>query len=355
MISMIKKILLVITIVMPQFVGHAFAIENNDYVLGAGDLIKVVVFQNPEMTVDARVSESGTFSYPLLGEINVGGLTIRAAETKIEGLLQAGGYIKKPNVNIVLTQIIGNSVAVLGSVRNPGRYPLSTFNTHISELIASAGGVSSEAGSGTALLTGTRNGQPYRYELNVAGLMMEKGGVKDILVMNGDVVFVTAGNQVSIIGEVARPGRYALDGLKMNLIDVLAQAGGIVPGGSDSIVITGTRDNNAYKKEVDIPGLFIKNDAVTPEYIVAGDQIYVHRAPMYYIYGEAQKSGSYRVERNMTVIQALAQAGGLTGRGTQRNIKLHRFNSAGELQKLKPAMTDKIQPDDVLYVEESWF
>ncbi len=89
--------------------------------------------------------------------------------------------------------------------------------------------------------------------------------------------------------------------------------------------------------------------------IAAGDEVYVHRAPVFYIYGEAQKPGSYRIERNMTVVQALAQGGGPTIRGTQRNLKLMRKDSNGQTVELTPKLTDPVRPDDVIFVRESLF
>ena len=337
-----------------MFTNLAVADEKVDYLLGAGDSIRVNVFQNPEMTVETRVSESGTITYPLIGEIKVGGKTIQAAEQTVAQALISGGFVKKPQVNIVLLQVRGNQVAVLGMVNRPGRYPLETFNTHLSEIIATAGGVTPVAGNGTAVLSGTRNGQPYKYELDIASLFLNEKKAEDVMVNNGDVIYVIPGNQVSIIGQVLRPGRFSLESGKMNVVDALALSGGMVPTAADTVVITGMRDGKPFKQEVDIPSLFLSKDT-SDVFVVAGDQIYVHRAPVYYIYGEVQRASSYRVERNMTVVQALAQGGGPTIRGTQRNIKLYRRNDAGTIEKTTPKMTELIKPDDVLFVEESLF
>ena len=89
--------------------------------------------------------------------------------------------------------------------------------------------------------------------------------------------------------------------------------------------------------------------------LVGGEIVYVPRAPIFYIYGEAQRPGSYRIEREMTVMQALAQGGGPTIRGTERGIQLHRRNAGGEVEILKPKLTDLIMQDDVLYIKESLF
>src|SRR3954464_14959110 len=87
-----------------------------EYQLGQGDSIRIVIFQNPDLTVETRVTENGTISYPLVGSIRVGGLTIPEAETTIAKALSEGGFIQKPQVNIVLLQNRGNQVSVLGAV-----------------------------------------------------------------------------------------------------------------------------------------------------------------------------------------------------------------------------------------------
>lgn len=354
--SLCKFFALISFCVMPMFFSHmAAADEKVDYLLGAGDSIRVNVFQNPDMTTETRVSESGTITYPLIGEIKVGGKTIQAAEQIIAKALMSGGFVKHPQVNIILLQVRGNQVAVLGLVNRPGRYSLETFNTHLSEILATAGGVAPIAGNGTAVLAGTRNGQPYKYEVDVASLFLSDKKGQDIVVNNGDVIYITPGNQISIIGQVLRPGRFALESGKMNLVDALALSGGMIPTASDSVVITGVRDGKPFKQEVDVAGLFLSKDKAAEVTVVAGDQIYVHRAPVYYIYGEVQRASSYRVERNMTVVQALAQGGGPTVRGTQRSIKLYRRNDSGTIEKTTPKLTDPIKADDVLFVEESLF
>ena len=333
----------------------AYADNKLDYLLGAGDSIRVLVFQNPELTTDTRVAESGTISFPLVGEINVGGKTIREAEQLIAQSLISGGFVQQPQVNIVLVQVLGNRVAVLGLVNRPGRYPLETFNTHISEIIATAGGVAPNGGNGYVFITGERNGQPYKYEVDIASLFLNDKKELDVLVRNGDVLYVVPGNSISVLGQVNRPGRIPLESFQMKLTDALALAAGISVSGSDSVVLTGVRDGQPFKKEVNLADHYLANAQNPDEIVQAGDQIYVHRAPVYYIYGEAQRPGSYRVERNMTVIQALAQGGGPTVRGTQRSIKLYRRNQNGEVVQSTPALTDAIKPDDVLYVRESLF
>ena len=115
------------------------------------------------------------------------------------------------------------------------------------------------------------------------------------------------------------------------------------------------RDGNAFRKTIDIPALFAGNRSQDDIVLASGDTLYVDKAPMYYIYGEAQRPGPYRVERGMTVMQALAQGGGTTPRGSQERMRLHRPKADVSIEQIVPRLSDPVQPGDVLYVRESIF
>lgn len=240
-----------------------------DYRLGAGDSLRVLVFQSPDLTTEARVSESGTITVPLVGSVAIGGQSIAQAERSIAKALQDGGYLRQPQVNIVLLQVRGHQVAVLGQVQKPGRFALELANTRVS--------------------------------------------------------------------------------------DLLAMAGGTLPTGDDVAVLTGTRDGQPFRRSIDIPALFLGEESPDNLAVQGGDTLYVHRAPVFYIYGEAQRPGSYRIERGMTVMQGLAAGGGPTHRGSEKRLLLHRRDANGQLTEYAPAPTVKLQPNDVLYVRESLF
>ena len=245
-----------------------FAEENRDYPLGPGDVLRVQVFQNPDLTTETRVSESGVITYPLIGNIEVGGLPITDAEKKIAAALKNGGFVRQPQVNIVVLQMRGNQVSVLGQVNRPGRFPLETVS---------------------------------------------------------------------------------------RVSDMLAMAGGATITGDDSAIVIGLRDGKPFRKVIDIPALYLNERSNEDIVLTGGDIIYVHRAPVFYIYGEAQRPGAYRIERGMTIMQALAQGGGHTVRGSEWRLRLHRKNADGTVEKLSPEMTDTVQPNDIIYVRESIF
>jgi polysaccharide biosynthesis/export protein len=169
------------------------------------------------------------------------------------------------------------------------------------------------------------------------------------------VLLLNRGNQVSVLGSVSRAGRFPLDNVNMRVSEMIATAGGISPAGADVAILTGTREGKSFRREIDISGMFLNNDLKDDLVVAGGDVIYVHRMPIYYIYGEVQRPGSSRVERGMTVRQALAQSGGPTVRGTERRVRLFRRGADGKVKPLSPELDDPVQPDDVYYVKESLF
>jgi polysaccharide biosynthesis/export protein len=318
------------------------------YLLGAGDVLRITVYNNADLSLETRVSEAGTISYPLIGDVQVEGLTASAAEKKLAKLLDTGGFVKKPQINILVTAYQSKMISVLGSVLKPGRYPLDRA-TNLADMLALVGGATSD-GSDLVTIIGKKGKKEY----DLHSIVGKGEGAQNIPLEGGEIIYVHA-RDVAVMGQVNRPGKYAVTGGVRTLSDFLSVAGGINPGGSDIITVTTMRAGKQSRFEVDIDNLFRTNNSASNIELASGDTVYVPRAPMVYIYGEVQRPGSFRIERNMTVIQALAQGGGLTQRGTQRNIELHRRNAKGAIEKLTPALTDLVQQDDVLYVQESLF
>ena len=149
--------------------------------------------------------------------------------------------------------------------------------------------------------------------------------------------------QVSVLGLIARPGRYPLDEAHVKLPDILAAAGGVAPGGADTVTVI--RDGQARKvaalsKEFELKG---------------GDTVYVERAPVFYIYGEVTRSGAYPVTGHMTVMQAISVGGGITPRGSERRVKLRRTGADGKVVESDASLQDTVKPNDVIFVKESIF
>jgi polysaccharide biosynthesis/export protein len=149
--------------------------------------------------------------------------------------------------------------------------------------------------------------------------------------------------QVSVLGAVARPGRYPLDDTSSQLSDVIAAAGGISAVGGDTVLVI--RDGK--EQRVPLLGKSYK--------LQGGETVHVERAPVFYIHGEVARSGAYRVEPNMTVMQAIAAGGGITPRGSDRRLKLRRPGADGKLIETDAGLRDTVKADDVIFVKEALF
>ena len=240
-----------------------------EYQLGSGDVVRITVYQNPDLSVETRITENGSISFPLLGTVVIGGRTIGVAERTIADGLRNGNFVRQPQVTVMLLQVRAHQASVLGQVNRPGRYPL------------------------------------------------EQAG--------------------------------------MRLSDLLAIAGGVAVGGSDVVVLSGTRAGAPLRREIDLPLLFAAGGRDKDPLVENGDVVWVDRQPLVYIYGEVQRPGPLRLEREMTLMQALATGGGLTQRGTEKGIRVHRRIEDGKVRVLQPAMDDKMKDGDVVYVRESLF
>jgi len=161
--------------------------------------------------------------------------------------------------------------------------------------------------------------------------------------------------QVSVLGQVNKPGRYALDETSAKLTDVIALAGGVSDVGADTVSLVLNRDGKTERIEIDLATMVRTGDLSKNIDIRNGDTIYVQRAPVFYIYGEVRRAGSYRFENNMTVMQAISLGGGFTERATERGINVSRRGPDGKLQRVEVGLMDRVQPDDVIHIKEGWF
>jgi polysaccharide export outer membrane protein len=237
--------------------------------LGIGDTVRVTVFQNPDLTTEGRISAKGTIVMPLVGEVQIGGMTPLAAGNRVADQLKKGNFIRNPQVSVGVLQV--------------------------------------------------------------------------------------RSRQVSVLGQVPRPGRYVLDDTSSKLTDVLALAGGIGPAGDDNVTVMLTRNGKTTQMAVDVPKMYRTGNLSGNIEVQNGDTIFVQRAPLFYIYGEVHRSGAYRLEPNMSVMHALSLGGGVTPRGTDRGIKIHRRAQDEKFSVVDAKLTDAVQADDVIYIKESLF
>ncbi|MEQ1558614.1 MAG: polysaccharide export protein EpsE [Methyloglobulus sp.] len=193
----------------------------------------------------------------------------------------------------------------------------------------------------------------FEVERELASLLIKGGFILDpqVTVMVMDY----KSQQVSVLGQVGKPGRYALESAS-TLVDLIAMAGGITPLGDDKALIA--RKNAAgevTKQEIDLRQMLESSEKAQLFAMQQGDIVYVPKAPMFYIYGEVLKPGSYRIEPKLSVAQALSLGGGLTPRGTERGIMVKRSDKNGKITEIDVELSDTVQKDDVILVDERWF
>lgn len=247
------------------FSAVAMAAPSAEYRLGPGDIVKISVYDHPDLTTELQLSDKGTVAFPLLGDIKLLGLPYVEAEALISTGLKSGGFINSPNVSVLITQ--------------------------------------------------------YRSQ------------------------------RIAVIGEVNRAGRYALEGAT-GVVDLLALAGGLNPNAGDTIIVLRGADRIEYQLS---EAMKLTDQTKRNMSIVNGDVVYVPKAKQFYVYGEVNRPGVFRLEPQMTVMQALAVAGGFNPRASRRVIELHRVDKYGAVTKVEVKLNDLLIENDTIFVEESLF
>ncbi len=268
MISFTRSLLLAAVLLL-SVLAPASAQVVRPYILGPGDIVKITVFQNPDLSIETRVTDTGAITFPLVGVLDMSGATVSQAEQKIANALKSGGFVLRPQVNMVVSQF--------------------------------------------------------------------------------------RSRQISVLGYVNRPGRYSLEDQTLRLADVLSLAGGVTPTGGDVVIVSRSKGGKDEKINVDLDAAFVYNDLDKNLEMQPGDTVYVPRYPVFYIYGQVGRPGQFRLERNMTVMQAIAQGGGVTLRGTEKGIQIRRRDVGGKTDSLNAGLQDRVLQDDVIYVRESVF
>ncbi len=165
---------------------------------------------------------------------------------------------------------------------------------------------------------------------------------------------------VSVIGEVQRPGRYPIQG-RMTVLEALATAGGLTQRADKTIVLLRKPASNkgaeSPREEISIQletaGRPFGDRLDAP--LLNDDVVFVGVQKLFYIHGEVRRPGAYPMEMGMNIMKALSLSGGVSERGSDRRIKIHRLDANKVPQELKAAPTTPLQPDDVIHVDERLF
>ncbi len=257
-------------LIVPLVVLFTFQLSSAlDYIVGAEDILKITVYDNPDLSTTARVSGDGMIKFPLIGEIKVAGLTASQISQEIASRL-ADGYVVDPHVSVFIEEYKSRKTTILGQVVKPGIYALSG-NTTFLELLSKAGGLTKDAG--------------------------------DKAVINRRAPAST----------------------------------------SENIIM------------VDLKRLVEEGDATLDVALQDGDNIYVPKAGVFYITGEVKKPDAYKHEEGETVIKAVTTAGGFTDKASTGRVKIIRKLDGKEKVIEKAGMDEPVLPDDIIVVPESFF
>jgi polysaccharide export outer membrane protein len=286
-----------------------------DYEIGPGDVLKVVVLGQADMTASFTVGPDGMVSFPILGKVKASENTTLELERKLTVLL-ADGILKRPQVTVTVAEYGSQKVFVTGEVQRPGQYALKADRTLL-VLLGDVGPLGSNVGhevivvrppAGTATATGPA----------VPLSLTEEPGAP------AEAPAPEAPPQTN----PAEPAPSGIPGLPF-----------VAPGSEVfRISLLELQSGNPEK-----------NIALR-----AGDTVYFPKAAQVYVMGSVARPGPYRYQEGMTILQALTLAGGATERGSAGRTKVIRIVNGKKVEKRVKA-TDLVLPEDTLVVPERFF
>ena len=210
-----------------------------DYVIGSQDVLTIQVFDQADLGGKYTVEADGTFTFPLVGRVQAGGLTLRAFETELRNKL-ADGYFKNPQVTVAVETYRSQRVFVMGEVRQPGPVPLTGGMTLI-EALARAGSTLPTASGEVAIVRAPKDAKGPVLPGQDANGNVERASIKDLeggaLSQNfdlhdGDTVFVPRAETIYVFGQVKNPGAYSLTDRETTVLQALSLAGGVTENGA---------------------------------------------------------------------------------------------------------------------------
>lgn len=258
-----------------------------DYRVAPGDILSVLVFNHPELTMPAgpqrsaaesgfRVQSDGTFFYPFVGQVQAAGL----APERIRANLMVGlaDYIADPQLEVRVAAFNSQAINITGAVAMPQRLPVTTVPMTLLDAVNAAGGLDPEADPERVVIQ--RNGRAYNIDLD--GFLERGVAANNPMLGSGDVVYVPARGpqEVYILGEVGQPAGIDLAGEELSLTQALARQGGLDELRADArgvFVFRGDSENmTVFQLSVESPAGFLLGTRFNLE---AGDVVYVTRSP----------------------------------------------------------------------------
>jgi len=219
--------------------------SDKEYTISSDDILEITVYGEGDLSVTTRVSQDGTISYPLLGNIKAAGFTVRELEAYITDLL-GQDYLVMPQVSIFVKQY--SKISVLGQVKSQGSYEMKE-NLTLTQAIALTGGFSPTADTSRVKIIRSMGGRKETLEVNVDQIL-EKAA-PDIELKANDTIIVEGYGRISIMGQVVRPGVYNLQ-RNLKVVEAVGIAGGFTPTAAPDATRV-VRVENGEKKVINVP------------------------------------------------------------------------------------------------------
>src|SRR5258708_1966472 len=217
-----RRVMLVFAVVAMMLTVRPVAAQKESLLIGPGDLIQVDVLDTPEMEQQVRVTDDGSAPLAYVGNVQVSGKTPAAAADAIRLLLISKNVMKHPQVTVRVQEYSTQDVSVLGQVRTPGAYPLTTPQP-VLRVLSLAGGVTEIA---DREVTVKRHGSSEQLTYMLSNDPQKM--LTDMIMVNpGDIVMVPKAPIIYIMGDVGRPGGYSMSSNEshLTLLQAIARAG----------------------------------------------------------------------------------------------------------------------------------
>jgi len=212
--------------------------QDQDYRLGPGDVIEVNIFEwelsEKTKTVPARISQMGMVSLPMIGDLQATGRTVWDLKKQIEEKLQTGGYIRRPQVSVIIKEFHSKKIAVVGSVRKPAVYVIERNVTTLLDILSLSGGLTDQAGQmlyvirrdPSASARESAAAKPTTITIDLHELMEQCNLSLNMVLRNGDIVSVPQAERFFVYGYVREPGAFNLS-KPTTVLEAVAMAQGL--------------------------------------------------------------------------------------------------------------------------------
>ena len=346
--------------------------EDNLYKVNIGDAVKIRVLDHPDLSVVATISSDGSINYPYLGTVYIKGMSVTEIEEELVQKLSEG-YVRYPVVTVSMVKSTGRKIYTYGEIRRIGEIPFDD-NMTIVRTMSIAGGVS-ENGRYGKMKVRRKQGKTGEYkdivESQLDDGVIENKEIEDMMLEPDDILIVERNKTFLIQGEIGSRGRVVLE-KRMTVLRALLQSGGVSGNGLyGKIKVRRKQEGKTgdYKDiiESQLDDGVIENKEVEDMLLQPDDILIVERNKTFLIQGEIGSRGRFVLEKGMTVLRALLEAGGVAENGRYGKIKVRRKQEGktGEYKDIIESQLDDgiienkevedmlLQPDDVLIVEQN--